>query len=98
MRRVLTLAALVLLVAGLLAPGLEAFAGCAEACPDDDDAGRCADGLCCSCCTFAAPATVRPQVAPWPGMAASERIPHAITTLPAGEGRGVLHVPKTTLS
>ncbi len=98
MRRVLTLAALVLLVAGLLAPGLEAFAGCAEACPDDDDAGRCADGLCCSCCTYAAPAAVRPSVLPWPFEATSHGIPATIVTLPAGEGRGVLHVPKATLS
>ena len=98
MRRVLTLAALVLLVAGLLAPGLEAFAGCAEACPDDDDAGRCADGLCCSCCTFAAPATVHASVVPWPAESTSDGIPPAIVTLPAGEGRGVLHVPKPTLS
>jgi hypothetical protein len=97
MQRLFSVAALLLLFAALAAPGLEAFAGCAEGCSDDDSGGRCADGVCCSCCTYAAPATVGPSVMPSPGATSSDRILPTISTPAAGEGRGPLHVPKPAL-
>lgn len=97
MPRVLAVAAVVLLLVSLAAPGLEAFSGCATPCPDDDEAGRCSDGLCCSCCTYAAPATVRPSAVFRPGEVTADRIAPAAMPLPDGEGRGLLHVPKPIL-
>jgi hypothetical protein len=94
MRRSTALLALVLVLLGAVAPLAEAMTGCVTGCPDDDARGRCGDAMCCSCCVYAAPATV-----PAPTLAADSRgstgvmtepLPHPLSVDP----RDLLQVPK----
>jgi hypothetical protein len=95
MRRSMALLTLVLVLFGAVAPLAEAVTGCATSCPDDDAAGSCGDATCCSCCIYAAPATV-----PAPALAidaaastvvASDPLLHPLSVDP----RDLLQVPKT---
>jgi len=98
MHRVVALVAVALLLAGLVAPGVEAIAGCAQSCPDDDTERRCADGMCCSCCMYAAPATLGPQAkAAPPVLSSAATMPIGAAPL-AGERNDLLHVPKAIRS
>jgi hypothetical protein len=94
MPRVVALIAVALLLAGLVAPGVEAMTGCAQACPDDDAQRHCADGMCCSCCMYAAPATLAVGAIAAPaGLSSATAVPTDPATRP-GEGDDLLHVPK----
>jgi hypothetical protein len=97
MRRPTAILALVLVFLGAVAPLAEAVTGCVTGCPDDDAGGRCGDATCCSCCVYAAPATV-----PSPGVSASiprsTLVPLEAASRPhAAHSRGPLHVPKASL-
>ena len=97
MRRTTALLALVLVLLGAVAPLAEALTGCVTGCPDDDASGRCGDATCCSCCVYAAPATV-----PAPGVCASvprsTLVPPEIASRPlTAHSRDLLHVPKAGL-
>ena len=94
MRRSTALLALVLVLLGAVAPLAEAVTGCVTGCPDDDANGRCGDATCCSCCVYAAPATI-----PAPALAADVAPSTAIvsdTVSPtlSVDPRGLLQVPK----
>lgn len=94
MRRSTALLALVLVLLGAVAPLAEAVTGCVTGCPDDDATGRCGDAMCCSCCVYAAPATV-PAPAPASDAAlstavAADAVSHPLSVDP----RDLLQVPK----
>jgi hypothetical protein len=94
MRRATVLLALVLLLLGAVAPLAEAITGCVTGCPDDDATGHCGDSTCCSCCVYAAPATV-----PGPALAAdaapsSAIVPDSVLRALSVDPRGLLQVPK----
>ena len=97
MRALLVMIAVSLVLAALVAPGVEAVTGCAQTCPDDDSSGRCPDSLCCSCCIHGMPATLmsRGGVA---GARVSTAIPSGRSAALAGVNPAVLHVPKATSS
>ena len=94
MRRATALLALVLVLLGVVAPLAEAMTSCVPGCHDDDAAGHCGDASCCSCCVYAAPATV-----PAPALASdaalssavtADRVSHPVSVDP----RDLLQVPK----
>jgi hypothetical protein len=98
MHHVVALIAVALLFAGLIAPGVEAIAGCAQTCPDDDTERRCADDMCCSCCMYAPPATLSAEGSAAPaGLSSPTDAAIDAATLP-GEGNDLLHVPKAIRS
>lgn len=94
MRRGTVFLALVLVLLGAVAPLAEAVTGCVTWCPDDDAKGRCGDAMCCSCCVYAAPATVpTPALAPdGPGSTGlmTDSLRHPLSVDP----RDLLQVPK----
>ena len=95
MRRGTAVVALALvLLLGALAPLAESTMGCVAGCPDDDATGRCHDAVCCSCCAYAAPATV-----PAPTLAADAAPSTAVAVDPVShplsvDPRELLQVPK----
>jgi hypothetical protein len=94
MRRATALLALVLVLLGAVAPLAEAMTGCVTGCPDDDATGHCGDATCCSCCVYAAPATV-----PAPALAADAAsstavVPDTVSRTLSVDPRGLLQVPK----
>jgi hypothetical protein len=95
MQRVVALTAIVLLFAAVAAPGVEAFLGCAQACPDDDAGGRCADGMCCSCCMYAGPVVLGAHSSAAPMNRSTRAVGLRAPAVLPGEPVELLHVPKT---
>jgi hypothetical protein len=98
MQRALATIGIALLVFGLIAPGLEAALGCADACPDDEEQGHCADGMCCSCCMYASPAALMAFRPDSPTLLPSPSEQPLDGAARRGEGEGLLHVPKAIRS
>lgn len=95
MRSPAVLLALALLLLTVASPGMEAIAGCLEACPDETPEQRtCSNDVCCSCCVHSGPLFASlPVPAPPLDRAGSALHPDA-PSVPPGRPSGILHVPK----
>jgi hypothetical protein len=91
--------AIVLLLLSVAAPGVEAIAGCLEACPDEAPQQRtCSDEVCCSCCVHAGPLfAALPLPAPPVDCVGVALHPDG-PSVPTDEPSGILHVPKPSAS
>ena len=95
MRRPLAVLALALLALTFASTGIEAVAGCLEACPDEASGqDQCPDDVCCSCCVHSGPLfTSLPLPAPRLALA-GRAAPLAPAATPPARSSDILHVPK----